>query len=286
MAIVAVSILIGAVLVRLASRPLIATTVWLGVATTGWTQVPATTASSKAAVQIADVVLANHILVNQGVLDAFGHVSVRSTSNPNHYFISRSRAPALVAASDIMEYDLDDHPIDARGRSSYLERFIHSEIYRMRPEVQSIVHSHSAAVIPFSVTDVPLMPVTHMGGFLVRAVPVFEIRTVVGNDSDMLIKNAALGAALARNLGGGSAVLMRGHGMTVVGNSIKLAVLHAVYAEVNARAQANALQLSKNLVYLNEAEATRAGAVNDTQVDRPWDIWKNAALSNKTPEIE
>src|SRR6267154_1021535 len=110
----------------------------------------------------------------QGVLDAFGHISVRSAKNPNHYFISRSRAPALVSADDIMEYDLEDHPIDARGRASYMERFIHSEIYKARPDVQSVVHSHSAGVIPFGVSDVPLKPISHMSGFLVRAVPVFE----------------------------------------------------------------------------------------------------------------
>jgi ribulose-5-phosphate 4-epimerase/fuculose-1-phosphate aldolase len=230
--------------------------------------------------RIAELVLANHILVNQGVLDAFGHISVRSAKNPNHYFISRSRAPALVSADDIMEYDLDDHPIDARGRASYIERFIHSEIYRARPDVQSVVHSHSAGVIPFGVSDVPLKPISHMSGFLVRAVPVFEIREAGGDETDMLIENASLGAALAKKLGSGSAVLMRGHGDVVVGNSIKLAVFHAIYTEVNARLQAEALRLGKHIVFLNEAEAAKVAAVNDKQVDRPWDLWKSQALSS------
>lgn len=245
----------------------------------GLAQEPTKTPEQEDVERIADLVLANHILVNQGVLDAFGHVSVRSAKNPNHYFISRSRAPSLVAADDIMEYDLEDRPIDARGRSSYLERFIHSEIYKARPDVQSVVHSHSAGVIPFGVSDVPLRPVSHMSGFLVRAVPVFDIREAGGNETDMLIKNTSLGAALAKKLGSGSVVLMRGHGDTVVGNSIKLTVFHAVYTEANARQQAEALRLSKNVVYLNEAEAAKVAEVNDRQVDRPWELWKSQALS-------
>lgn len=250
-----------------------------GVVTPGMAQEPTKTPEQEDVERIADLVLANHILVNQGVLDAFGHVSVRSAKNPNHYFISRSRAPSLVAADDIMEYDLEDRPIDARGRSSYLERFIHSEIYKARPDVQSVVHSHSAGVIPFGVSDVPLRPVSHMSGFLVRAVPVFDIREAGGNETDMLIKNTSLGAALAKKLGSGSVVLMRGHGDTVVGNSIKLTVFHAVYTEANARQQAEALRLSKNIVYLNEAEAAKVAEVNDRQVDRPWELWKSQALS-------
>src|SRR6267154_1408284 len=148
--------------------------------------------------RIADLVLANHILADQGVVDGFGHISVRSAKNPGHYFISRSRAPALVSADDIMEFDLDDQAIDPRGRMPYLERFIHSEIYKARPEVQSVVHSHSPAVIPFGVSDVPLRPLTHTAGFLIREVPVFEIRETGGNETDMLVRNKALGAALAR----------------------------------------------------------------------------------------
>jgi ribulose-5-phosphate 4-epimerase/fuculose-1-phosphate aldolase len=132
-------------------------------------------------------VLANHILADQGILDGFGHVSVRSAKNPNHYFISRSRAPALVTTDDIMEYDFDDHPINAQGRNPYVERFIHSEIYKVRPDVQAVVHSHSPAIIPFGVTEVPLRPISHMGGFLIKEVPVFEIREAGGDETDMLI---------------------------------------------------------------------------------------------------
>jgi ribulose-5-phosphate 4-epimerase/fuculose-1-phosphate aldolase len=226
----------------------------------------------------ADLVLANRILVNQGVLDAFGHVSVRSATDQNRYYISRSLAPALVSADDIMEYDLDDRAIDARGRVSYQERFIHSEIYRARPDVQAVVHSHSAAVIPFSVSDVPLRPVYHMGSFLLRAVPVFEIRAAGGNETDMLVRNPSLGAALAKRLGSGAVALMRGHGDVVVGSSVRQAVFRAIYTEANARLQSEALRLGANVTYLNEMEAANAAATNDRQLDRPWEIWKRQAL--------
>ena len=240
---------------------------------------PAKTPEQQDVENIADLVIANHIVADQGVVDGFGHVSVRSVQNPGHYFISRSRAPALVAAEDIMEYDLDDNAIDARGRASYLERYIHSEIYKARPDVQSVVHSHSAAVIPFGVSDVPLKPISHMGGFLVREVPVFEIRETGGNETDMLIRNKALGAALAKKLGSGTVVLMRGHGDVVVGQSLRTAVFHAIYTEHNARLQSEALRLGGKITFLNEAEAARIGAQNDLLVDRPWEIWKNQALS-------
>ena len=239
----------------------------------------AATPKQQDAERIADLVVANRIIADQGIVDGFGHISVRSAKNPSRYFISRSRAPALVSAADIMEYDLDDNPIDARGRASYLERFIHSEIYKERPDVQSVVHSHSAAVIPFGVTGVPLRPIWHMAGFLIGQVPVFEIREAGGNKTDMLIRNKELGSALAKKLGNATVVLMRGHGNAVVGQSVKTAVLHAIYTEQNARLQAEAMRLGGNIVYLNEAEAARIGEGNDKLVDRPWEIWKSRALS-------
>ena len=239
----------------------------------------AATPAQEDAERIADLVLANHIIAEQGVVDGFGHVSVRSAKNPNHYFISRSRAPALVTADDIMEYDLDDNPIDARGRASYLERFIHSEIYRARPDVQSVIHSHSPAVIPFSATNVPLRPITHMAGFLGRQVPVFEIRAIGGNETDMLIRDKPLGAALAKTLGNGTVALMRGHGDVVVGNSIKLAVSYAIYTNLNAQLQSQALGLGGKVTYLNEIEAAKMRANNDNQIDRAWELWKMQATA-------
>jgi HCOMODA/2-hydroxy-3-carboxy-muconic semialdehyde decarboxylase len=182
-----------------------------------------------------------------------------------------------------MEYDVDDHPIDALGRSSYIERFIHSEIYKVRSDVQAVVHSHSPAIIPFGVTDVPLKPISHMGGFLVKEVPVFEIRGAGGNETDMLIRDKELGAALAKKLGSGTAVLVRGHGDVVVGQSVKYAVLHAIYAEFNARIEADALRLGGKVTFLNEVEAGKIGAINDSVVERPWEIWKSQALSRFQP---
>ena len=238
------------------------------------------TAREEDAARIADLVTANHILASLGIVDGFGHISVRSASNPNHYFISRSKAPALVTPDDVMEIDLEDNPIDARGRTSYLERFIHSEVYKARPDVISVVHSHSPAVIPFSVSQVPLRPVSHMAGFLVRPVPVFEIRESAGNESDMLIRTKELGASLAAKLANGTVVLLRGHGDVVVGTSIKTAVLHAVYTDLDARLESEALQLGGKVTYLNETEAAKIGEINDQQAERPWELWKRSVDAN------
>ena len=149
---------------------------------------------------IADLVVANHILFDQAVVDGFGHISVRSEINPNHYYLARSMAPSLVTAADIIEYDLDSNALDANGRASYLERFIHGEIYKLRPDVKAIVHSHSPAVIPFGVTGVPLKPLYHMSSFLGAGAPVFDIKKAAG-ETDMLIRNNKLGEDLAKALG-------------------------------------------------------------------------------------
>lgn len=226
---------------------------------------------------ITELVTANHIIADQGIVDGFGHISVRSVVHPDHYFMSRSRAPAMVTAQDIIEYDLDDNPVNSKGQKPYLERFIHSEIYKQRPDVQSIIHSHSPAVIPYSVSTVRLKPISHSGGFLVNEVPVFEIRDAAGEASDMLVKNKALGAALAQRLGQHPVVLMRGHGMAVVGSSIRVAVSHAVYTERNAVLQTQALQLGGRVSYLTIEEAKATGEFNDGAVDRPWEIWAEQA---------
>ena len=152
---------------------------------------------------IEDLAAANRILVDQGVVDGYGHVSARHDKAADRYLMSRSIAPELVTAADIMEYDLDSVPVDAKGRATYLERFIHGEIYRIRPDVRSIVHNHSPSVIPFGVTGAQLRPLYHMSAFLWPGVPVFEIRSAGGPGTDMLVRNAALGQALARTLGAG-----------------------------------------------------------------------------------
>jgi len=210
-------------------------------------------------------------------VDGFGHVSVRHGERPDRFLLARSMAPALVEASDLLTFDLDGNAVGNDPRTPYLERFIHGEIYRARPDVMAVVHSHSPCVIPFGVASgTPLRAICHMSGFLGAAAPVFEIRDAAGPASDMLIRDRALGAALARSLGSNAVVLMRGHGSTVVGKSVRQAVFRAVYTEVNARLQAEALRLGP-VNYLTGEEAANASAANDGQLNRAWELWKMMA---------
>jgi HCOMODA/2-hydroxy-3-carboxy-muconic semialdehyde decarboxylase len=221
----------------------------------------------------ADLVLANRILAAQGVVDAFGHVSQRAPDDPETFLISRSRAPQLIEADDIMRLDLDGTPVGDTIMKPYLERFIHGRIYAARPDVGAIVHSHSASVIPFGVVaDVPLRPIYHMAGFLTDAVPIFEISDCAGPCCDMLIRDNDLGQALARDLGHSTMILMRGHGSTVVGTDLKSAVFHAVYAEVNARVQLQAQSLGAPR-FLAPGEARAAAKTNSAQIGRAWKLW-------------
>ena len=150
---------------------------------------------------LQDLVAANRILADEGVLDAYGHVSIRHPGNPNRYLMSRSLAPILVNAADIMEYDLDSNPVDPKGRTSVLERFIHGEIYKARPVVKAVIHSHSPAVIPFGITQVPMRPVYHLASFLWVGVPVYEIRDAGGPATSMLVRNGSSQKPLPRTLG-------------------------------------------------------------------------------------
>jgi HCOMODA/2-hydroxy-3-carboxy-muconic semialdehyde decarboxylase len=228
---------------------------------------------------IDDIVAANHILYSEGIVDGFGHVSARHDKDASHFLLARSMAPGLVTAADIMEFDLDGNAVDAQGRALYLERFIHSEIYKARPEVKAIVHSHSPSVIPFGVTAVPLKPIYHMSSFLGTGVPIFEIRDAGGDGTDMLVRNPALGAALAKVLGQSSVLLMRGHGDVVTGDSVKQVVFRAIYTEVNAKLEAEALRLGEGKVtFLNDKEAAASAATNAALVGRAWDLWKQKAM--------
>jgi ribulose-5-phosphate 4-epimerase/fuculose-1-phosphate aldolase len=220
---------------------------------------------------VEKLVFANRILYRQGVVDGFGHVSARHDKSPDHFLLARNMAPALVRRDDILSFDLDGAGLDAKGRRVYLERFIHAEIYRARPDVHAVVHSHSPNVIPFGVTQQPLRPVFHMCGFLGEGTALFEIRDVAG-DTDMLISDGRLGAALATTLGARTAVLMRGHGSTVVGASVEQAVYRAIYTEVNARLQLKAKQLG-DVTYLNVNEAANSAQSNDSQLPRVWELW-------------
>lgn len=221
---------------------------------------------------VEKLAVANRILYRQGVVDSFGHVSVRHDKSANHFLLARNMAPALVRREDILTFDLDGAAVNAEGRRIYLERFIHGEIYRARRDVQAVVHSHSPSVIPFGATRQPLRPIFHMCGFLGEGTGVFEIRDVAG-DTDMLVSNNPLGVALAAALGTRSAVLMRGHGSTVVGASLEQAVYRAIYTEVNAKLQMQAVTLGE-VIYLNAAEAAKAAATNETQVPRAWELWQ------------
>jgi len=221
---------------------------------------------------VEDLVYANRILYDQGVVDGFGHVSVRSDKDPKRFLLARSMAPALVTSADILEFDLNGELVEARGRAVYIERFIHAAIYRARPDVKAVVHSHSPAIIPFGVTGTALRPVDHMSAFLGAGAPIFEIREA-GGVTDMLIRDNKLADALARKLGDNPVVLLRGHGSVVVGSSIPQVVFRAIYTEVNARIEAEALRLGP-VNFLTPEEAAKASAAMESQLPRSWELWK------------
>jgi ribulose-5-phosphate 4-epimerase/fuculose-1-phosphate aldolase len=222
---------------------------------------------------IEDLVYANRILYNQAVLDGFGHVSVRSDKDPSHFLMSRSMAPGLVTSNDIMEFDRDGEPVDARGRNAYAERYIHAAIYRVRSDVKAIVHSHSPDIIPFSVTGTILRPVYHVSAFLRLGAPIFDTQENFG-DTDMLIRDNKLGDALAKALGNSGIGLIRGHGFVAVADSTPIVVYRAIYTQVNARVQADAMKLGA-IKYLTPGEAVKAQAIVEATVGRPWELWKS-----------
>lgn len=220
---------------------------------------------------LEDLSTAYRILAKTGVVDAYGHASVRNPSNPSHYFMQRNLPPALSTVADLVEYDLDSKPIAANAPAGFTERYIHGEIYRARPDVMAVVHFHAPEVIPFAVAGVPLRPVYHMAGFLGAGVPVFEIRQI--GVSEMLIRNPELGQALAKALGDKPLVLLRGHGAVAVAPSLHVAVGRAYYATMNARLQAQAMQMSANLLYLSPEEARNTAAQDG--FERAWTLWKS-----------
>ena len=209
------------------------------------------------------------------MLDAYGHVSARSDRKPERFIMSRSLAPALVTAADLMELDADSEPLPGDRCKGFLERYIHGEVYRARPEVMAVVHSHSPSVIPFGVTRTKLRPIYHMGSFLWSGAPVFDIRRV-REENDLLIRDNPLGKALAATLGKCNCVLMRGHGMTVIGDSVPEAVFRAIYTEMNARLQLQAAQLEGPIEFLSEEEGRRSSTANRGTLERPWELWKKS----------
>jgi HCOMODA/2-hydroxy-3-carboxy-muconic semialdehyde decarboxylase len=229
---------------------------------------------------IDDLVAGSRILAMHDVLDAYGHISARSDKRPDRFLISRSRAPALVGAADLMELGLDSEPASGDTRKGFIERYIHGEIYRTRPDVMAVVHSHSPSVIPFGVTRTKLRPIYHMGAFLWSGTPVWDIRKV-RQDNDLLVRDRPLGKALAEALGDCACVLMRGHGMTVVADSIPAVVFRAIYTEMNARLQIQATQLDGPIEFLSDEEGRRSWAANSGTLERPWELWKAKALGRK-----
>src|SRR5215510_6248269 len=232
-----------------------------------------------------DLVVANRILANENILDGLGHVSVRSLQRPDHFFLARDLAPGLVTAADLVEYDLDGNPVNPKAPQGYRERFLHAAIFKARPDVNSIVHSHMPSVLPFTDVTTPLRPMYHMAPFLLDGAPVFEIRTVQGQIG-MLIDNNKVGAALAQTLGKRTIALIRGHGAAIVGTTIPDAVQNAIFLDVNARVQAQAVALGGNVAYLTAADV--AGGNPNPQPPAPpgtpgyysrsWLIWKAKAI--------
>jgi HCOMODA/2-hydroxy-3-carboxy-muconic semialdehyde decarboxylase len=230
--------------------------------------------------RIADLAAASRILAAQGVVDGFGHVSMRHPSAPDRYLMARALAPALVTPKDIIEYDLESNPCNAAGRPSFLERFIHGEIYKARPEVMGVVHSHSPSVIPFGLVDVPMRAMFHNAAFIAHGVPVFDIREKFGA-TDLLVSDAAKGAALVEIMGRQDVVLMRAHGGVTCGASLEAAVFRAVYTEVNARIQhwTTALGDGSPIAALDPDEAKLADKVNLGAGQRAWHLWRTMVRS-------
>ena len=229
---------------------------------------------------IDDLVAASRILAQYEVLDAYGHVSARSDKRPDRFIMSRAVAPALVTAKDLMELDADSEALAGDKRKGFIERYIHGEIYRARPEVMAVVHSHAPSVIPFGVTRTKLRPIYHMGSFLWSGAPVWDIRKV-REENDLLVRDRPLGQALAGALGKCNCVLMRGHGMTVVGATVPEVTFRSIYTEMNAKLQIQAGQLEGPIEFLSDEEGRRSTAANRGTLERPWELWKKQALGRR-----
>lgn len=234
---------------------------------------------------VEDLVIANRILANEGVLDGLGHVSVRHDERPDRFLLSRDLAPLLVTAADLMEFDLDGNPVDGQGGGMYQERFIHAAIYKARPDVKSVVHAHTSSVLVFANSSIPLRPTLHTAAFLVGGVPIFEIREVEGA-TGMLVNDHRTGAALAQRLGERPVALMRGHGVVVVGRSIPEAVSRAIFLDVNARVQAQSIALGGTVKYLGpedlvpppSAPPAKSGQPAAVVYPRSWEFWKQRTM--------
>lgn len=236
---------------------------------------------------VDDVVAGNHILYHHGVVDGYGHLSFRSPSNPQRFYMAAALSPGRVTADDIIELDLDGEITSAdKSRPTYSERFIHAEVYRARPEVNSVLHSHSPTVIPFGVTTVPLKPIAASGSFLFPNPPIFDTSDVP-EATTVLVDKPAIGKALVGVLGENDVVLMRGHGNTVVGRDVRETVSRGIYTELNARLLLQALALGGPITYLKESEAHARRSLSEVQarvpshgIDRIWYMWTDEVADN------
>ena len=222
---------------------------------------------------LEDLAAAARILAAEGVVDAFGHVSMRHPKSPERYLMSRSVAPMQQTADDIIEYDLDSTPITANGRGSFLERFIHGQIYRARPDVSAVVHSHSPSVIPYGLTGLPMQAMYHNAAFLAAGVPVFRVEEKFGA-TNMLVSDNTMGQELARIIGDKHVALMRAHGSVACGPTLQTAVFRAVYTEVSARVQQAALLHGRSIAALSAEEGRLADETNIAACMRAWDLWR------------
>jgi len=220
-----------------------------------------------------ELAVANRILAHEGVIDAFGHVSIRHPDDPGRYFLSRSRSPELVEPGDILEFDLDSQPVKTPTMQLYVERVIHGEIYKMRPDVVAVCHHHAAAVMPFCISGDPIVPVFHLGAAMGAVVPFWDSRDDFG-DTNLLVVKPAEGASLARALGRHSIVLMRRHGATVVGASLRELVFRGIYSCDNAHYLSEAKRLG-NFSPLTPGEIEMAQAIYQlpNAQSRAWEYW-------------
>jgi HCOMODA/2-hydroxy-3-carboxy-muconic semialdehyde decarboxylase len=220
---------------------------------------------------IDELLAATRILVGEGILDGFGHVSARHPEVPDRYFMLRGNLARPATESEVLELDADSNPVRPLDARPSIERWIHGEVYRQRPDVIAVVHTHAPSLIPFGACDVPLRPLYHMGGFLGDGPPVFDIRAKHGV-TNMLVTTREIGQSLASSLGAQAMVLMRGHGATVVGTSLKEAVYRPVYATENAKLVPIALQLGRP-TFLDPGEANLADELHRAVLGRPWEYW-------------
>ncbi len=221
----------------------------------------------------AQLVQANHILFQYGVVDGFGHVSMRCKENPEHFWLSKNRAPALVKSSDLLKFDLTGEPVETTSEKLYLERYIHASLYRTRLDVNAVVHSHSHTIVPFSISvKTKLQPVWHMAGFLENDVPVFDTADKFGDCTDLLISSLEMADAMSDCMANSNVVLMRGHGATIVGRDLPEAVYRAIYSELNARIQLQGIALGE-IKSLSRDEAIATVERISPQIKRAWDLW-------------